>query len=456
MGMKLYIYGAIKNYKARRPARFHMPGHKANRKRFPLFKDAPLDITELPFADCLESPEGIIADARRDIADALGARESFFLTDGSSCGVFAMIYIVRKRGGKVVIARNSHKSVYNACAALGVEPYIVQNNEKDGVLLPPTAADIETALKKERDVTAVLITSPDYYGNVADLSAIEKVCRRYNRIFMVDGAHGAYLKFDADARGLYAGECAHIWVDGSHKTMPTLTQGALLNVNDESLLADAAEGLNMFRTTSPSYPVMAGIEYGVKYMEENGAALIDAVRRELTLVKAKLRKAGIPFYAESKTLVLAVDFGAMGISPYRAEEELARRGVYAEMCDGRYLLFYFSALTSPVRLRMLEFRLRRIARMRSLKNTYEPPAGFACGVKKFSYLTANSLALEYVPLDKAAGRIAARNAGITPPCFPTVVAGEQITEAAAEALSKAAHTFGVYRGRVAVINIGGK
>ena len=322
----------------------------------------------------------------------------------------------------------------------------MQNNEKDGVLLPPTAADIETALKKERDVTAVLITSPDYYGNVADLSAIEKVCRRYNRIFMVDGAHGAYLKFDADARGLYAGECAHIWVDGSHKTMPTLTQGALLNVNDESLLADAAEGLNMFRTTSPSYPVMASIEYGVKYMEENGAALIDAVRRELTLVKAKLRKAGIPFYAESKTLVLAVDFGAMGISPYRAEEELARRGVYAEMCDGRYLLFYFSALTSPVRLRMLEFRLRRIARMRSLKNTYEPPAGFACGVKKFSYLTANSLALEYVPLDKAAGRIAARNAGITPPCFPTVVAGEQITEAAAEALSKAAHTFGVYRG----------
>ena len=429
MGMKLYIYGAIKNYKARRPARFHMPGHKANRKRFPLFKDAPLDITELPFADCLESPEGIIADA---------------------------LYIVRKRGGKVVIARNSHKSVYNACAALGVEPYIVQNNEKDGVLLPPTAADIETALKKERDVTAVLITSPDYYGNVADLSAIEKVCRRYNRIFMVDGAHGAYLKFDADARGLYAGECAHIWVDGSHKTMPTLTQGALLNVNDESLLADAAEGLNMFRTTSPSYPVMASIEYGVKYMEENGAALIDAVRRELTLVKAKLRKAGIPFYTESKTLVLAVDFGAMGISPYRAEEELARRGVYAEMCDGRYLLFYFSALTSPVRLRMLEFRLRRIARMRSLKNTYEPPAGFACGVKKFSYLTANSLALEYVPLDKAAGRIAARNAGITPPCFPTVVAGEQITEAAAEALSKAAHTFGVYRGRVAVINIGGK
>lgn len=148
---------------------------------------------------------------------------------------------------------------------------------------------------------------------------------------MVDGAHGAYLKFDADARGLYAGECAHIWVDGSHKTMPTLTQGALLNVNDESLLADAAEGLNMFRTTSPSYPIMASIEYGVKYMEENGAALIDAVRRELTLVKAKLRKAGIPFYAESKTLVLAVDFGARGFRPTARKRSL-RGGACMRKC----------------------------------------------------------------------------------------------------------------------------
>ena len=453
--MKLYIYGALKSYRARRPARLHMPGHKANRKHFPLFKDAALDITELPFADCLENPESILADAQRDIADALGARASFLLTDGSTCGIFAMIYMVRKRGGKVVIPRNSHKSVYNACAALGVEPYVVQNNEKDGILLPPGAADIESALKKERDVTAVLVTSPDYYGNIADLSAIEKVCRRYNKIFMVDGAHGAYLRFDADARGLYAGECAHVWVDGSHKTMPTLTQGALLNVREESLVRDAVEGLNLFRTTSPSYPVMASIEYGVKYMDESGAPLIDDVRRELALVRAKLQKAGIPFYAGSKTLVLAVDFGGMGISPSAAESALQRRGIYAEMCDGRYLLFYFSPLTPPAQLRRLERGVRAAARMRSLRNTYEPTAGFACGVKKFSYLTANSLALEYVPLEKAAGRIAARNAGITPPCFPVVIAGEQITEAAVRALASARNTFGIVRGEIAVVNIGG-
>lgn len=453
--MKLHIYGALKSYKARKAARFHMPGHKASR-RFSLFRDAALDITELSFADCLENPDGIIAQAQLDIADALGCLRSYILTDGASAGVYAMLYIAKKRGGKVVVARNSHKSVYNACAVLGIEPHIVKNNEMDGVLLPPGAADIENALKKDRDVCAVLVTSPDYFGNVADLAAIRKVCRRYGKPLMVDGAHGAYLRFDPDENGRYAGAYADVWVDGSHKTMPTLTQGALLNLNDAQLRADAEEGLDCFRTTSPSYPIMASVEYGVKYLEEFGAELIDAVRRELAQAKAKLAKSGISCFSESKTLTMAVDFGALGISSSAAQQELERRGVYAEMSDGRYLLFYLSPFTAPASVSALERKIRAVARMRGLKNTYEPSAGFACGVKKFSYLTAHSLAFEYVPLERAAGRIAARNAGVTPPCYPVVVAGEQITEEAAEALAKAPHTFGVRRGEVAVVNIGGR
>ncbi len=454
--MKLYIYGALKDYKRRLPARMHMPGHKANRRRFSLFKDAALDITELPFSDCLENPDGIIARAERDIADILGAKRSYILTDGSTSGVFAMLYCVKRAGGKVVIARNSHKSVYNACAVLGVEPIIVKNNLLDGVPLPPSANDIEAVLKKERDVCAVLITSPDYYGNIADYAAIRKVCGRYGKIFMVDGAHGAYLRFDPDESALYAGRYADIWVDGSHKTMPTLTQGALLNLGNDGLRADAEEGLDIFRTTSPSYPVMASVEYGVKYLEDHGAPLIDAVKREIMLAKAKLKKKGIGVYGESRTLVLAVDFAAAGISPEGAMEELERRRIFAEMNDGRYLLFYFSPFTRPSSIAKLERCIRAILRMRSLRSEGIRTREYVCGIKKFGYLTAFSLESERVPLEKAAGRIAARNAGITPPCFPVVVAGEQITEQAAETLSRAKHTFGVRNGTVAVIRIGGR
>ena len=453
--MEYLIYGALKKYKRLHAARFHMPGHKADRKRFPLFKDAALDITELSFADCLENPDGLIAAAESDCAEILGAKRSFFLTDGSSSGIFAMLYAVKRRGGKIVIARGAHKSVYNACAVLGIEPHILKGNELDGVPLPPTAAEIEDALKKERDVCAVLVTSPDYYGNISDLAAIRRICDRYGKLFLVDGAHGAYLRFDPDEHR-YAGEYADAWVDGAHKTLPTLTQGAIVHANRDDVVADLREGAGIFRTTSPSYPIMASIEYGAKYLAEHGGALIDALKREFSLMKMRLKKRGVLFYEGGETLQFAVDFGGMGISPYLAEEQLEKRKIYAEMNDGRYILFYFSPLTRPRHLLRLERAIRRLAKMRSLKDTYAPKPATAYGVKKFSYLTALTFRKESVPVEECAGRIAARNAGVTPPCIPVVLAGEQITPQAAEALKKSKYVFGIADGKIEVIKIGGE
>ena len=179
------LYKKLEEYAKTDYYPFHMPGHKASRRWFRLFRDAALDVTELSATDCLENPDGAIAEAQADIARLLGARRSYILTDGATAGVFALLYIVRKRGGKVLVSRNSHKSVYNACALLGVEPVIVQNTERDGVLLPPTSADIETALRKDAQIGAVLLTSPDYFGNVANYEAISKVCRRYEKLFFV-------------------------------------------------------------------------------------------------------------------------------------------------------------------------------------------------------------------------------------------------------------------------------
>lgn len=454
--MKLHIYGALKTYKSRRPLRLHMPGHKADRRSFPLFRDAALDITELSFSDNLDSPDGIIMQAEQDIAAILGAERSHILTDGSTVGIYAMVYAAKQRGGKLAVPRNAHKSVYNACAVLGVEPYLLKNNEKEGILLPPTAADVEEAFKKEPNVCGVLITSPDYYGNVADLQSLRKVCARYRKLLLADGAHGAYMRFDADEKGAYAGNFADAWVDGAHKTLPSLTQGSILNVRDASLEPDLAEGLNLFRTTSPSYPIMASVEYGVKFMAERGAERIDALRRQFAFVKTRLKKRGIRFYEESRTLVLAVDFGGAGLRVQAAAEELERRGIFPELEDGRYVLFYFSPLTPLSALNRLERNVAAVWRMRALRGGGETAPRYAAGIKKFSYLTAHTLAYEYVPLSEAVGRIAARNAGVTPPCYPIVVAGEQVTAQAALALERAPHTFGLKEKTIAVTKIGGR
>ena len=452
--MEYLIYGALKKYRRIHPARFHMPGHKADKKRFPFFKDAALDITELSFSDCLENPDGLISAAEGDVAEILGAKRSFFLTDGSSSGVWAMLYCVKRRGGKVVMARGAHKSAYNACGVLGIEPYLLKGNELDGIPLPPSAAEIEDVFKKEKDVSAVLVTSPDYYGNISDYAAIRRICDRYGKLFLIDGAHGAYLRFDPDGAHSYAGEFADAWVDGAHKTLPSLTQGALLNANREDILSDLREGVGLFRTTSPSYPIMASIEYGVKYLAEHGAALTDALKRELSLMKMRLKKRGILFYEGSETLQFAVDFGGMGISPYLAEEQLEKRRIYPEMNDGRYILFYLSPLTRAAHLARLERAIRRIAKQRPLKDTYEPKPETVTGIKKFSYLTALTFRKESVPVAQSAGRICARNVGVTPPCVPVVVAGEQITDQAAALLEEAKHTFGIVDGKIEVIKIG--
>lgn len=459
--MEYRILGALKKYKGIRPVRFHMPGHQANRKIFSVFKDASMDITELSFSDCLENPDGVIAEAEREVAEILGARKSFFVTDGSSCAIFSMLFAARKTGSKIIIGRNSHKSVYNACAILGIEPYILKANELEGVMLPPTPLDVEEAFKKESDVCGILLTSPDYYGNVAEYEKIRKICDKYNKLLLVDGAHGAYLKFDADSgaealRARYAGDFADIWVDGAHKTLPALTQGAILNVKDERLISAAEEGLQIFRTTSPSYLILASVEYGVKYMAEYGTKLIDNIKRELLLVKSRLSKKGVLFYKGSSTLQLAVDFGGMGISPYLAEEELERRGIYCEMNDGRYLVFYITAATPASRLFRMERAIRGIVRNRAMKNTYEPQIERVYGVKKFSYLTALTFAVQQIPLEQAAGKVCARNAGVTPPCFPLVVAGEVIGKDTIAYFKRAKHTFGIKDGKISVIKIGGR
>ena len=453
--MRLHIYGALREYKKRKPLRLHMPGHKADRRMSAFFRDSALDVTELSFSDCLESPDGVIARAEEDIAALLGARRSHILTDGSTAGVFAMVFAAKRAGGKLAIARNAHKSVYNACAVLGVEPYILKINDRAGVLLPPTAADVEEAFKKERTVGGVLITSPDYYGNLADLAAIRKVCDRCGKSLYVDGAHGAFMRFDRELESQYAGNFADVWVDGAHKTLPTLTQGAIVSVGASGDAEAVEEGLQIFRTTSPSYPIMASVEYGVKYMAKQGAEHIDALRNQLTFLKARLKRRKIPFYEDSRTLVLAVDCGGAGIKARAAQRQLERRNIFAELQDGRYILFYFSPMTPPSALGKLERALCKIWRMRALRGNVCEGLPFVSGVKKFSFLTAHTLACEYVPLNRSVGRIAARSAGVTPPCYPVVVAGEQITEQAAQALQNAAHTFGVKDGAVAVMKIGG-
>ena len=445
--MELHICRALRGYTAPHAGRLHMPGHKGDGLRFPLCFSAPSDITELPFSDALEDPCGVIAAAQEDIAAVLGADFACILTDGSSSGVYAM---VRAAGAKkLLLPRDAHKSAYNACALLGVSPVILENEVYEGAWLPPSPASVERALREHKGA-AVLLTSPGYYGGVCDLAALRRICDAHKAPLLIDGAHGAFMPFDAACAASYAGRFADLWVDGSHKTMPTFTQGALL-CGRAAWRAAAEEAVQLFRTTSPSYPVMASVEYGVKYMAEEGAALCAAVREDRAAAEALLKEAGIRCFP-SRTLSLAVDLAPAGISPRAMAKALEQEDIWCELEDGRYLLAYNSPLTPPGAL--FAFAKAVLAHAEGLRGEPFFPPLPAHGEAAVGYLQALSAPYELVPLAAAEGRVAARNAGVTPPCYPVVTAGERITAAAVRALAGGAHTFGVAGGRIAVIEEG--
>lgn len=177
----------------------------------------------------------------------------------------------------------------------------------------------------------------------------------------------------------------------------------------------------------------------------------------LPSVRARLSKRGLSCYEGSKTLVLAVDFGGAGIAPKAAYEALERRGVYAELYDGGMCCSTFRrsrrrGISRAWSARCVPWRAQRrcAAAMPSPPNCRPP------GERKFSFLAASAMPYEELPPLQAVGRVCARNAGVTPPCYPVAVAGEQLTAQAAELLASAKHTFGLREGKVAVLNIGGR
>lgn len=445
------ILSQLNKFKGKDKKRMHVPGHKNAWHFKACFPVAPIDVTELSYSDDLNCPSGVIQRAQADIAEIAGAKKAYITTDGSSSGVMCMMFAAAKYGNKIIVPRNSHKSVFNACRLMNVEPVIVQGEETDGVLTPPSPELIETLIVNDVNISGMIIATPDYYGNIAPLEEYANVLKKYGRLLFCDQAHGAHLLLN-EGRAGYAGVYADMWVDGVHKGLPALTQGAVLYVNNEKLIDKAEEALSIFRTTSPSYPVMASVEYGIKYYVNNPKNLAK-IHAALAEFKNELQALKIKLYPSADWSKLAVDFMPLDISPYLAQSLLEKRGIYPEMNDGRYILFYLSPAIEPGDLAELKNALISICSSRKLKGTYKELPPIPVADRTYSFLYSLRKKSEWVEISKAVGRMCAGNCGITPPCLPIIIAGELVTEQAASILKNAVKTFGVKEGKIKVVKL---
>ena len=256
------LYDKLKKYSKSGVYPFHMPGHKRNTALSDGTMPYEIDLTEIDGFDNLHNAESCILEVQNLAEKLYNVKKAFLLVNGATGGILSAVRAMTNRGDKVLVARNSHKSVYNALELCGLTPkYIVPKVDKEfGINCSITPSQAEKAIRENPDAKLLIITSPTYEGAVSDIKEISRIAHLHNVSVLVDEAHGAHFPF-SDSFPVEAIQCgADVAVASLHKTLPSLTQTALLLTSNEELINPLAENLAVFETSSPSYVFMSSIE----------------------------------------------------------------------------------------------------------------------------------------------------------------------------------------------------
>lgn len=420
---------------------FHMPGHKRNKLYEHLNYLQSLDITEIEGFDNLHNASGVLFDAQKRAAKIFGAKESRFLTCGSTGGVLACIRAMTHAGDAVLIARNCHRSVYNAVDICGLRPFYVAPAyfEEYGFYGSVMPEDVDKALQNNPEIKLVVVTSPTYEGVISDIKSISAVCRAHGAALFVDEAHGAHLglnrRFEKSARSLGADAV----VNSLHKTLPCLTQTALLHVcSDKVDIARLDKNLAVFQTSSPSYVLMASIDGFLRRLEGTGREeldmwtdMLEKFRRSISRCKkVRLFEAGsdgrVFAYDKTKLVFLTVDSAMSGIelakelrNEYKLELEMASANYALAMTGAGDRFSAFLALSEAI------FELDANAKERyGLVNI----DGLNLPQKAFEPHQIDGLSVETVNLDESVGKVCAESVWAYPPGSPLICKGEIIEQ----------------------------
>jgi len=274
------LYDKLKKYSKSGVYPFHMPGHKRNTALSDGTMPYEIDLTEIDGFDNLHNAEGCILEVQNLAERLYNVKKAFLLVNGATGGILSAVRAMTNRGDKVLVARNSHKSVYNALEICGLEPeYIVPAvDDEFGINCSITPLQVEKAIVKNPNTKLLIITSPTYEGVVSDIKEICRIAHLHNVMVLVDEAHGAHFPFSKSFPSEAVASGADAAVASLHKTLPSLTQTALLLTSNESLINSFAENLAIFETSSPSYIFMSAIEKCLEFCE-NASAFDEYIKR---------------------------------------------------------------------------------------------------------------------------------------------------------------------------------
>lgn len=405
---------------------FGMPGHKG-KQFFDL--DVKKDLTEILSTDNLLNPKGAILKLENQIRDIYGSKDSFLIINGSTGALHIAISIATKNGDNILVERQCHKSVYNALILNDLNPiYLEPVYDKKRALF--FGIEKEELIKKIRnnDIKACVLTSPNFYGGILKLKELIEILHSEGITVIVDEAHGAHLYF-TDLKKYSAIEAgADLVINSTHKTIPSLTQTALLHLNsDKFTRREVLDHINLYHTTSPSYLLMLSIEAGIDYMDERGRIEILNRTKDLDSLKSE-----IDYSLDLKHDTICANdplkflFRVRGLEG----EELLKKFLYdenirLEMADLYYALAIISPINSSEEIAALRDAIINLSRgsYRDIK-----PIDFFLPKKLMSPREAFESETEIIDFRKSKGRISKNIVAAYPPGVPLISFGEVFSD----------------------------
>ena len=386
---KACVYKSLLNYRKKGMSSFHTPGHKNNFLK--LKKLINLDYTELKDTDNLYEPLGPIKYTEEKASKVFKSGFSLISATGCTLCVQAMIKLFCKNGGKVICNRMMHKSAVNIMQLLNIIPIWLELkvDKTTNFYLPPDCNEIESLLKKSKNVSAVYITSPDYYGTIADIGNISKICKKYNTPLLVDNAHGSHLAFfKPNLHPLALG--ADAVADSLHKTLPVLTGGAILHLKDKRLLEKAKRCMEFFGSSSPSFLIMASIDICLDWLINHGeSAFFKLIEKtnEINLL-AKSRGIVVPLHTRDDTR-LFFNVKSIGLTGEDCANHFRKYKVEPEFFSEDFVVL----IPSPFNTKKDFSRLKEGIKTLCKKNSVSSTASTRNYAKKLS----NDLVINYPP-----------------------------------------------------------
>lgn len=439
----------------------HMPGHKRHISHFG--DPFAIDITEIDGFDNLHHAQGILLEAQKRAAQLYGAEESFYLVNGSTCGILAAVSAATRRGDTVLMARNCHKAVYHAVFLNGLHAeYLYPEADMargiNGSILPEQVRRALEGQEAQR-ISAVVITSPTYDGVVSDIRRIAAEVHRAGAVLIVDEAHGAHFPMHEYFPETSLACGADLVINSLHKTMPALTQSALLHVQGSRINRERLrQYLGIYQTSSPSYVLMAAMDRCVRLMQDRGEELFAVFTERLEKMRLELgrmKRLYLVTGKESELSAFDYDRSKVLISTERCAysgRELAKilRKEYhleVEMDAPEYVTAIMTVSDTQEGFDRLTRALLEVDReltetpktMRKIKQQGHR------WIKTFGSLPENKEVMTIeaaanseshtVRLRESAGCISAEFVYLYPPGIPLLVPGEQITQELLEEFS---------------------